>query len=251
MTCLGSGPVTQGETWGCASETQRSKKTKIMTIFILWATIKLIYNPFDFCRWYSRAGLDVLPWLDAGCARGEIMSSWNLKTDTMQQNHKTHLKNWSPKRSNNTPLLIYPPPPKSSLRISICHMYLENLMFFPFWYGYISEVALFSVTIHLFFPGHVLFIWTYKHASGWDFFIVQNVWDLAVFFIPLPLNFWPLPPAPATSCVSLTCDFPKWVNGLKYCMNYIWLKCLYWNILYSTYDKTFKDFYINRSLLVE
>ncbi len=27
-------------------------------------------------------------------------------------------------------------------------------------------------------------------------------------------------------------------EGLKYCINYIWLKCLYWNILHSTYDKT-------------
>ncbi len=27
-------------------------------------------------------------------------------------------------------------------------------------------------------------------------------------------------------------------EDLKYCINYIWLKCLYWNILHSTYDKT-------------
>ncbi len=39
---------------------------------------------------------------------------------------------------------------------------------------------------------------TYKNASGRDFLITQNVRDSAVFFIPLPLNFWPLPPAPAT-----------------------------------------------------
>ncbi len=25
-------------------------------------------------------------------------------------------------------------------------------------------------------------------------------------------------------------DFPKWVKGLKYCINYIWLKCLHWKI---------------------
>ncbi len=30
-------------------------------------------------------------------------------------------------------------------------------------------------------------------------------------------------------------------------MAHIWLKCLYWNILHSTYDKTFMDFYINFS----
>ncbi len=46
-------------------------------------------------------------------------------------------------------------------------------------------------------------------------------------------------------------DFHKWVKGLKYCINYIWLKCLYWNILHSTYDKTFMDFYIYCSLVVE
>ncbi len=39
---------------------------------------------------------------------------------------------------------------------------------------------------------------TYKNASGRDFLITQNVRDSAVFFIPLPLNFWPLLPAPAT-----------------------------------------------------
>ncbi len=36
-------------------------------------------------------------------------------------------------------------------------------------------------------------------------------------------------------------NFLPWVKGLKYCINYIWLKCLYWNILYSTYDKTVLD----------
>ncbi len=45
--------------------------------------------------------------------------------------------------------------------------------------------------------------------------------------------------------------FPKWVKSLKYCINYIWLKCLYWNILHSTYDTTFMDFFMNCSLLVE
>ncbi len=40
--------------------------------------------------------------------------------------------------------------------------------------------------------------WTYKKKSGRDFLIAQNVRDSAVFLIPLPLNFWPLPPAPAT-----------------------------------------------------
>ncbi len=46
-------------------------------------------------------------------------------------------------------------------------------------------------------------------------------------------------------------DFPKWVKGLKYCTSYIWLKCFNWNILHSTYDKIFLDFYINCSLLLE
>ncbi len=66
-----------------------------------------------------------------------------------------------------------------------------------------------------------------------------------VFLIPLMLNFWPLPPAP-TNIIMLNIifahqlqwvDFLLWVKGLKYCINYIWLKCLYWNILHSTYDK--------------
>ncbi len=35
--------------------------------------------------------------------------------------------------------------------------------------------------------------------------------------------------------------FPLWVKDLKYCINYIWLKCLDWNILHSTYDKTALD----------
>ncbi len=34
--------------------------------------------------------------------------------------------------------------------------------------------------------------------------------------------------------IGLWFEFPKWVKGLKYCMNYIWLKCLFWNILHFT-----------------
>ncbi len=48
----------------------------------------------------------------------------------------------------------------------------------------------------LFSPDRSSF-WTYKNASGRDFLIAQNVRDSAVFLILLPLNFWPLPPAPA------------------------------------------------------
>ncbi len=33
-------------------------------------------------------------------------------------------------------------------------------------------------------------------------------------------------------------DFLPWVKDLKYCISYIWLKCLYWNILHCTCDKT-------------
>ncbi len=36
-------------------------------------------------------------------------------------------------------------------------------------------------------------------------------------------------------------DFLLWVKGLKYCINFIWLKCMYWNILHSTYNKTVVD----------
>ncbi len=125
--------------------------------------------------------------------------------------------------------------------------------------------------------------WTYKSASGRDFLIAQNVRDSAVFLIPLQqilkhglishLSLFStcdqsnLTPAALVGCrVAKSAlipqnwgtfkllpwvDFPKWVKGLKYCINYIWLKCLYWNILHSTYDKTFMDFYINCSLLME
>ncbi len=41
-----------------------------------------------------------------------------------------------------------------------------------------------------------------KITVGWPFLIAQNIRDSAVFLIPLPLNFWPLPPSP-TTCVSL------------------------------------------------
>ncbi len=36
-------------------------------------------------------------------------------------------------------------------------------------------------------------------------------------------------------------DFLPWFKGLTFCLNSIWLKCFYWNILYSTYDKTVLD----------
>ncbi len=54
------------------------------------------------------------------------------------------------------------------------------------------------MTIHPLFPRHVLFLDLKKNASGQDILISQNVRDLAVVLIPLPLNFWLLTPAPTT-----------------------------------------------------
>ncbi len=34
---------------------------------------------------------------------------------------------------------------------------------------------------------------------------------------------------------------PPWVKCFTYCIKCIWLKCLYWNILHSTCDKTVQD----------
>ncbi len=38
---------------------------------------------------------------------------------------------------------------------------------------------------------------------------------------------------------------------MQVCQVHVFFKCLYWNILHSTYDTTFMDFYMNCSLLVE